>query len=206
MKRLALIAIAGLALAACKPQAVAVTPAVAAATPQAQGLPVAATLAASPDWLEGQSAATAPAQPDPGPSALPGQSAEVVQERAVQQDLPKSADPLWAVLRTTKILEDRRTGLFTARHSPQVQALAGQTLTLSGFMVPIEQEEMTRHFLVSRYTPVCLFCPPGDPNEVVEVRTRKPLKASYDMVKVTGTFSLANNGEKGLFFRLEGRP
>lgn len=71
-------------------------------------------------------------------------------------------------------------------------------------MLPLEQESMTRHFLMSRFTPVCFFCPPGDPNEVVEVRTLKPFRAGYDRVKVTGVFSLTNNGEKGLFFRIDG--
>jgi hypothetical protein len=38
---------------------------------------------------------------------------------------------------------------------------------------------------------------------LVEVRAVRPVKAGYDMVRVTGRFSLANNREKGLFFRLE---
>jgi hypothetical protein len=48
-----------------------------------------------------------------------------------------------------------------------------------------------------------LLLPPGDPNEVVEVRTINPRPAGYGMVKVTGIFSIADNGEKGLFFRLQ---
>jgi len=161
---------------------------------------------ASPSWLEGDTAkaaaATLPADaPAPAPDPLAG---ETRQERVVQRSLPKAGDALWRVLHTTKVSEDSRTGFYMAVHPPQVRALNGKTLAVSGFMMPIEQAPETRHFLLSRYTPVCFFCPPGEPNEVIEVRTRKPLKAGYDLVKVTGVFGLADNGEKGLFFRLDG--
>jgi hypothetical protein len=155
-----------------------------------------------PDWLAGR-AAPAGARPAPK-GGLPHQTTEIRQERQVQKDLPQAGDPLWKVLRTTKVSGDAKTGLFIADHSAQVKALAGKTLTLSGFMLPLEQSDTTRHFLISRYTPVCFFCPPGDPNEVVEVRLRRPIQAGYSLVKVTGVFSLANNGEKGLFFRIDG--
>jgi hypothetical protein len=155
-----------------------------------------------PDWLAGR-AAPAGARAASS-SGLPRQTAEIRQERQVQKDLPQAGDPLWKVLRTTKVSGDAKTGLFVAQHSAQVEALAGKTLTLSGFMLPLEQSETTRHFLISRYTPVCFFCPPGDPNEVVEVRLRRPIQAGYSLVKIRGVFSLANNGEKGLFFRIDG--
>ncbi|MDB5429604.1 MAG: hypothetical protein JWP35_720 [Caulobacter sp.] len=123
-------------------------------------------------------------------------------ERAAQKALPHATDPLWAVLRTTKISEDVRRGIFTAHNPAAVQALAGKTITISGYMMPLESQPRTTHFLLSKYTPVCFFCPPGEPNEVIEVHTVKPLKAGYDKVTVTGRFALQNDGEKGLFFVL----
>jgi hypothetical protein len=158
-----------------------------------------------PSWLDGGTATNAAAAlPANAPSAGPDPMAdEIRRERALQQTLPQSGDPIWRLLRTTKIIEDERTGYYSAVHPPAVRALDGKTVTITGFMLPIEQEVQTRHFLVSRYTPVCFFCPPGDPNEVVEVRTLNPRPAGYDMVKVTGVFSIADNGEKGLFFRLQ---
>jgi len=158
-----------------------------------------------PSWLDGDTASNAASVLPPGskPVGPDPMAAQIKSERLAQQSLPKSGDPLWTLLRTSKISVDPKTGYYTAQHPPAVRALDGQVLTITGFMLPIEQDVQTRHFLVSRYTPVCFFCPPGDPNEVVEVRTLKPRPASYDMVKVTGTFSIADNGEKGLFFRLE---
>ena len=133
-------------------------------------------------------------------SAGVGQPAE---ERQAQKVLPQSRDALWTPLKTTKIGEDTKHGRFTATPPPAVKALNGQTITLTGFMMPLESQATTSHFLLSKYTPVCFFCPPGQPNEVVEVRTSKPLKAGYDRIQVTGRFALQNDGEKGLFFRLD---
>jgi hypothetical protein len=125
-------------------------------------------------------------------------------ERAAQKTLPWARDPFWTTLHTTQIKEDARRGMFLAMHSPQVKALAGQTLTITGFMLPLESDMTTTHFLLSKYTPVCFFCPPGQPNEIVEVRTSRPVKAGYDLIKVSGRFALQSNGEQGLFFRLDG--
>jgi hypothetical protein len=127
-----------------------------------------------------------------------------LEERKAQQSLPQAHDGLWRTLATTKIGEDGAHGIFTARHSPQVRALVGQTLTLSGFIMPLETTDRFRHFLLTRYTPVCPFCPPGAPNEVVEVWSAQPIAETYDLMRATGRFSLADNGEKGLFFRLDG--
>lgn len=131
-------------------------------------------------------------------------AAQPADERAAQKQLPQSRDKFWTTLHTTQIKEDDRRGLFLAVHSPQVKALAGQTLTVSGFMLPLESNMTTSHFLLSKYTPVCFFCPPGQPNEIVEVRTSRPVKAGYDLIKVSGRFALQSNGEQGLFFRLDG--
>lgn len=131
-------------------------------------------------------------------------ASQPTEERAAQKTLPKARDPFWTTLHTTQIKEDTRRGMFLAVHSPQVKALAGQTLTVSGFMLPLEADMTTTHFLLSKYTPVCPFCPPGQPNEIVEVHTNRPVKAGYDLIKVSGRFALQSNGEQGMFFRLDG--
>ena len=137
---------------------------------------------------------------DPGGDYL----GQPIAERKAQQSLPQSKDNLWKTLSTTKIAEDDARGLFTAKHPPQVRALVGQTLTLSGFIMPLETTAQFRHFLLTRYTPVCDFCPPGAPNEVVEVWSNKPIAQTLDMMRATGRFALTDNGEKGLFFQLTG--
>jgi len=47
-----------------------------------------------------------------------------------------------------------------------------------------------------------MFCPPGEPNEVVEVFSPRAIVWTDKLVTVTGPLSLINNGEKGMFFRI----
>jgi hypothetical protein len=125
-------------------------------------------------------------------------------ERTAQARLPQGRSPLWATLRTTRIAEDDARGLFTAQHPPAVRALVGRTVSLPGFIMPLDAQTRGTHFLLSKYTPVCAFCPPGEPNEVVEVRTAQPIAFSSKLVTVIGKFGLENNGENGLFFQMSG--
>jgi hypothetical protein len=125
-------------------------------------------------------------------------------ERDLQAKLPQGHSPLWATLRQTRIIEDDARGIFEAQHPPQVRALAGKTIALQGFLMPLDDQTTGTHFLLSKYTPVCPFCPPGEPNEVVEIRTVKPFAYTQRMVTVSGRFALENNGEKGLFFQMTG--
>jgi len=123
-------------------------------------------------------------------------------EREAQSKLPQSRSALWATLRQTRIGIDEENGLFTASFPTSVRALSGKTVSVSGFIMPLDAQTSGTHFLLSKYTPVCDFCPPGEPNEVVEVRTAKPIRFVQRMVTVTGRMTLQNNGDKGLFFQL----
>lgn len=125
-------------------------------------------------------------------------------ERAAQGRLPQGRAALWSTLRTTKIGMNEARGIFTATHPPAVRALVGKTITLPGFINPLDGATRGNHFLLSKYTPVCAFCPPGEPNEVIEVRTAQPIAYSQKLVTITGTFQLENNGDTGLFFRVNG--
>lgn len=125
-------------------------------------------------------------------------------ERAAQATLPQGRSPLWATLRQTRIGMNEAKGVFTAAHPPIVRALAGRTISLPGFIMPLDADTRGTHFLLSKYTPVCAFCPPGEPNEVVEVRSARPVAFSPRLVTVTGRFGLEDKGENGLFFQMTG--
>ena len=125
-------------------------------------------------------------------------------ERAAQAKLPQGKSPIWATLRQTKIGVNEARGLFTAMHPPAVKALAGKSISLAGFFMPLDAQTKGTHFLLSKYTPVCAFCPPGEPNEVVEVHSAKPIAFVDKLVTVTGTFALEDKGENGLFFQMTG--
>ena len=125
-------------------------------------------------------------------------------ERAAQARLPQGRAALWATLRTTRINADEARGIFTASHPPAEKALVGSSESLPGFVMPLDAATRGTHFLLSKYTPVCAFCPPGEPNEVVEVNSARPIVFGAKLVTVTGTFCLENNGDNGLFFKMTG--
>ncbi len=124
-------------------------------------------------------------------------------ERALQDTLPKSPSPLWEKFVKCKIGYNNKTGIYRISVTPEVQALAGQTVTLNGFVMPLDGSDHTKHFLLTRRTPVCMFCPPGEPNEVAEIMAPHPILWTDKIVTVTGPMSLINNGEKGMFFRID---
>jgi hypothetical protein len=129
-------------------------------------------------------------------------SFQPLDERKAQNALPMSKNPLWQTLQKTKITVDNKKGIFNARIPAEVKALAGKDLTVNGFMMPLESKEKFHHFLLSKRTPTCPFCPPGEPNEIIDVWTVKPVKYNEDIITVKGRFELMSNREMGLFFKL----
>lgn len=123
-------------------------------------------------------------------------------EAKAQSRLPQAKDSLWLVLRQTQINVDEDQGLYTATHPATVKKLDGTVVTIRGFMLPLSPSAKVKRFLLTKYTPVCFFCPPGEPNEVIDVTTTSPVVWSDGIVKVTGKFRLINNGEQGLFFQM----
>jgi len=128
--------------------------------------------------------------------------AQPPEERALQDRLPKAHDAVWNEFVKCKVGYNNRTGMYSISVTPEVKALSGKPLTASGWVMPLDGSDHTKHFLLTRRTPVCMFCPPGEPNEVVEVFTPNAVAWTDKLVTVTGPFSLISNGEKGMFFRI----
>ncbi len=125
-------------------------------------------------------------------------------ERAAQDKLPQSKSPLWQRLARCDIHYDGKTGLYSVSIAPEVKAMNGSDVTIGGFVLPLDGQDNTRHFLLTKRTPVCMFCPPGAPNEVIEVKANHAVPWTDAMIKVHGRFTLVNNGEKAIFFALNG--
>lgn len=130
---------------------------------------------------------------------LPGQPSD---ERAAQDALPHSESPLWATLVKCPVRFDQKKGIFSIQLTADVRGMDGQSIDANGFVLPLDGSDNTKHFLLTRRTPVCLFCPPGEPNEVIEVRSKKAIAWNDDLITMKGRFKLTNNGEKGVFFTL----
>lgn len=130
-------------------------------------------------------------------------SSQPMDERTAQKTLPQSHDILWKTLSACKVHLDPKRFAYSISFTPEVTAMEGKELSISGFMLPLEATEKFSHFLLSKRTPSCSFCMPGEPNEIIEVFTKKPLKWDEKMVTVKGIMHFTNNPESGLFFQMK---
>lgn len=111
-------------------------------------------------------------------------------------------DPIWGVLTSAVVSEDRAKGQLDAVFPQAVAALNGTTVTVSGFMTPLEAQTRVRHFILTRRSTVCPFCPPNSPSEAVEVRLDAPVPVTAEEVTVAGRMSLTPASDEGLFYSL----
>jgi uncharacterized protein len=128
------------------------------------------------------------------------QTSQPIEERAAQNALPKAEGQVWNTLLGAKISYSAKAPHITATLTPDIKALNGETVTVNGFMLPMDGAEYSTHFLLSKRTPTCFYCPPGEPNEVIEVFAKKGIRFDDAMLSMTGTFELTNNTENGIFF------
>jgi hypothetical protein len=125
------------------------------------------------------------------------------EERARQLGLPQSSDPIWRTLAHTRVKTNLAKGIFLAEHPADVRALDGREISVTGFMLSTNILKHFSNFILTRYTPVCAFCPPGAPNEAVEVDLVQFVQQTPGLVTVKGRLHLQNDASTGLFFRLD---
>ncbi len=76
--------------------------------------------------------------------------------------------------------------------APVVKALNGQSVSLPGFVVPLEGDsEVITEFLLVPYFGACIHVPPPPPNQIVHVTIKGgvPIDSLYDAIVVTGIIS-----------------
>ena len=77
-----------------------------------------------------------------------------------------------------------------------VAALDGQTLSISGFMVPLDnQRSTTQQFLLVPFQGACIHTPAPPPNQVISVYAEKAAKRfhNWQPITITGTISVAGD-------------
>ncbi|KPZ65416.1 hypothetical protein AN392_01322 [Pseudoalteromonas sp. P1-16-1b] len=73
--------------------------------------------------------------------------------------------------------------------APVVKTLDGQSVSLPGFVVPLEGDsELITEFLLVPYFGACIHVPPPPPNQLVHVTIKGgvPIDSLYDAIVVTG--------------------
>jgi hypothetical protein len=132
---------------------------------------------------------------------------------AAQHQAPPGADPSqfkplverkdvvsWKLLAEVELVKQKDR--YVPQFSQGVAALDQKEVKLQGFMMPLEMGDKQTHFVLSALPVTCAFCLPGGPEALVEVKTRQPVKYSFDPIVVRGRMSVLRDDPTGVFYRI----
>lgn len=86
-------------------------------------------------------------------------------------------------------------------------AANGRSVTVQGFMVPLEARPEQVRFLLTSKPQDCEFCMEGGPASFIEVRSSVPLKFTSQAMTLVGRLAVLPDDPSGVFYRLtEARP
>lgn len=114
----------------------------------------------------------------------------------------------WELLSTVEIVKgyDSFMGaeIDQPKFSEQLILREGKEITLEGFIIPLEQEENQKYFVLSRFPyQSCFFCGAAGPETVVEVYSERTFRITDERVRVEGKLKLNDDNPLHLFFILE---
>ncbi|MCY4343206.1 MAG: DUF3299 domain-containing protein [Gammaproteobacteria bacterium] len=92
--------------------------------------------------------------------------------------------------------------MLVADFPEAVAERTGQTVKLSGFMMPLEPDLKQFRFLLTSNPPSCFFHVPGGPAGAVEVLANKGIEVSWNPVVLEGRFEPQRQSEIGVVYRL----
>jgi len=85
----------------------------------------------------------------------------------------------------------------------EVKAAEGKTMTLEGFIIPLQQKSEQDFFVLSRYPyQSCFFCGAAGPETVVEVYANRGFRYTDERVRVSGKLILNEDDPLHLFFMM----
>jgi hypothetical protein len=106
----------------------------------------------------------------------------------------------WKLLSQVELV--RKKDRYVPQFSGNVAALNRKEVKLQGFMYPLQTGDKQTHFLLWSMPQTCAFCMPGGPENTVEVRSKQPVKYTFEPVVLTGRFEVLKEDPAGIFYRL----
>tara|TARA_B110000305_G_scaffold207915_1_gene239754 strand:- start:271 stop:807 length:537 start_codon:yes stop_codon:yes gene_type:complete len=85
----------------------------------------------------------------------------------------------------------------------EIKKFNNKTVTVMGFMFPLEQSEKQKKFLLGPYPLGCPFHYHVGPSQVIEINSTEPIDFSFDPITITGKLKINYNKETGTFYYLE---
>ena len=112
-------------------------------------------------------------------------------------------DLRWTFFHDVSIAADRGKGEYVATFGPAMAKSDGKPLSITGYMLSVEPTTRSPHFVLTRRSAGCPFCPPNEPTEAIEVFAVGPVDYRPTPVTVNGRLRLVAHSADGLFYRLD---
>jgi hypothetical protein len=120
---------------------------------------------------------------------------------ALFKPLPERKDVVsWRVLSQVELVKAKDR--FVPQFSKTVVDLNAKEVLLQGFMLPLEMGDKQTHFVLSSMPQTCMFCMPGGPEQMVEVKTKTAVKYTFEPVVLKGKLTVLKDDPSGVFYRL----
>ncbi|RJF97584.1 DUF3299 domain-containing protein [Noviherbaspirillum saxi] len=141
------------------------------------------------------------ATPSPQPQNAPAGHVPSGVPPAAMQQLPEINGVVsWNTL--AKVTPIKTKDRILPEFSKEIVALNDKEVKVQGFMMPLEPGEKQKHFLISMNPQSCSFCLPAGPEGVVEVKTKTPVKYTFEPVILSGRMAVLKDDPMGLYYRL----
>jgi hypothetical protein len=117
------------------------------------------------------------------------------------QPLPERKDVVsWKTFSQVELVKQKDR--YVPQFAKDVSALDQKEIKVQGFMMPLEVGDKQSHFVLTAMPQSCAFCLPGGPESMVEVKSKTPVKYTFDAVVVTGKLTVLKDDPTGIFYRL----
>jgi hypothetical protein len=115
--------------------------------------------------------------------------------------LPDRGDVVsWKLLAQVELV--RQKDRYVPQFARDVVALDQKQVKVQGFIMPLQMGDKQSHFVLTAMPQTCSFCLPGGPESMVEVKSKTPVKYTFEPVVLTGKLSILKDDPTGVFYRL----
>jgi uncharacterized protein len=115
--------------------------------------------------------------------------------------LPERKDVVsWKTLSQVELVKQKDR--YVPQFAKDVAALDQKEVKMQGFMMPLQVGDKQSHFVLTAMPQSCAFCLPGGPESMVEVKSKTPVKYTFDAVVLTGKLTVLKDDPTGIFYRL----
>ena len=106
----------------------------------------------------------------------------------------------WRLLAQVELV--RVKNRYEPQFSGNVTALDRKEVKLQGFMMPLEMGDKQSHFILAAVPQTCAFCLPGGPEQMVEIKSKVPVKYTFEPILLSGRLAVLKDDPSGVFYRL----